>query len=879
MVKKENLSVKTPEEVDDISNIDFLKRKGVEHLQSLSGTQWTDYNIHDPGITVLETLCFALTELGYRSKYSIEDLLQPSIRQKEKRNSNFPAHKILSSSPVTESDFRKIILEIEGINNIEIVPSQKKTEFNGVFDIYIELQNQYSSKSEEVSIERLVRDSLSLNRLLCTSFDQVFFFRNDPVVLDLEIELIKKIEPSDFLYKLVSLLEGYFSPAPHFKTLDELLEKKISVDEIYNGPLMDNGFIQSSELGSSVLRKHVYTSDILNIVMSLDGVHHTKKLKLRNDNGDDFNWIYEVKEGRVPRLDIKNSQVSITHKGKHSQTFLLKDYFSEMVSFKSRLKRAHKKNHLSPPKGEFRDLKEYYSITNDFPEVYGLSSVGMPEGSGLSEQASTRQLRVYLMFFDQIMVNYFAQLDHIKDLFSIEDIETTNAVQVLEGFPGIHFVYKPFLDEYIQRHVNLDDEGEVKKEWKKYINSRSNEIAEFIGESKEDLHLFQVRRNKILDHLIARFGYDFTSFEVLSMLSDSELISVKLNFLRELMEKGVHKSKGPISILDTPLRSSGFESYLYNRLGIPKSSKTFLTNSIKKLFSNNSKSKNALQLSFKAMDKSMSLNDLLGYGSSPDNFTITETQISIMGKDNNVLCEVMNFNAIDVNPHQLIASKLYELSRQSEGFYMLEHNLLSPSDLMRIYGFHVTINGVNVFSSDFTFSRSQRDAIVNSYLLNALNSSHYEIEEIDTKQYKILWSDKKNKIYSTHFFNSINDAKKGLKDYLNGIKILITPNEAINYSTEFSSFYNELNDPFSNIVSFICPSWPHRFQNEAFKNHIEETIQLETPAHIITNICWFDYEDMVVFENSMIEYSSCPIVKHAEHLKYLKYLLEQLTKK
>ena len=42
-----------------------LHLEGIDHIQKLSGKQWTDYNFHDPGITILEQICYALTDLGY----------------------------------------------------------------------------------------------------------------------------------------------------------------------------------------------------------------------------------------------------------------------------------------------------------------------------------------------------------------------------------------------------------------------------------------------------------------------------------------------------------------------------------------------------------------------------------------------------------------------------------------------------------------------------------------------------------------------------------------------------------------------------------------------------------------------------------------------
>ena len=44
-----------------------LRQEGIDYLGELSGNIWTDHNAHDPGITILEVLCYALLDLGYRT--------------------------------------------------------------------------------------------------------------------------------------------------------------------------------------------------------------------------------------------------------------------------------------------------------------------------------------------------------------------------------------------------------------------------------------------------------------------------------------------------------------------------------------------------------------------------------------------------------------------------------------------------------------------------------------------------------------------------------------------------------------------------------------------------------------------------------------------
>ncbi|MDZ7581806.1 MAG: hypothetical protein U5R30_14750 [Deltaproteobacteria bacterium] len=108
----------------------FLREKGIEYIQSLSGTIWTDHNLHDPGITVLEILCYALTDLGYRTGFDIADLLaSPSGAADPPQNSSFfPAHEVLTTSPLTINDYRKLLLKIEGVRNAWLDPMMDPTQ-------------------------------------------------------------------------------------------------------------------------------------------------------------------------------------------------------------------------------------------------------------------------------------------------------------------------------------------------------------------------------------------------------------------------------------------------------------------------------------------------------------------------------------------------------------------------------------------------------------------------------------------------------------------------------------------------------------------------------------------------------------------------------
>ena len=53
-------------------------RTGLARVQKLAEETWTDYNDHDPGVTILQLLSYALTDIAYRVDLPIEDILAPA---------------------------------------------------------------------------------------------------------------------------------------------------------------------------------------------------------------------------------------------------------------------------------------------------------------------------------------------------------------------------------------------------------------------------------------------------------------------------------------------------------------------------------------------------------------------------------------------------------------------------------------------------------------------------------------------------------------------------------------------------------------------------------------------------------------------------------
>lgn len=111
----------------------FLRAEGLAHIQRLSGLLWTDHNTHDPGITILETLCYALTDLAYRTRFPTADLLTGANGEitATTLSSLPPAHEVLPTAPRTIADYRRLLLHIEGVRNAWLDPMQDVSDAAG----------------------------------------------------------------------------------------------------------------------------------------------------------------------------------------------------------------------------------------------------------------------------------------------------------------------------------------------------------------------------------------------------------------------------------------------------------------------------------------------------------------------------------------------------------------------------------------------------------------------------------------------------------------------------------------------------------------------------------------------------------------------------
>lgn len=423
----------------DYLNFEKLRKEGIEHLGLLAGKIWTDHNVHDPGITILEVLCYSLLDLGYRTNLPAIDIFTPAPSATGGRDDNFfTAAEILACNPVTVMDYRKLLLDIEGVKNAWLSIATEE-QVNGLYHVYIEpeknitsdFSNEESGKTYLDDLISRIREVLMGHRNLCEDFVDIYILCKLEMGVTATIELEEGADIEKTYLGIAEQLRAFFSPSPKFYTLQQLLDKNHPVEDIFAGrpysAADSHGFIDTTELEQIILKKEIHLSDVYNEIFKTKGVVRITGLAVNSCKDGIKNtsssWKVKLPENHVPDFSMACSSLRFTRKGlplsfdPEKYAGLLEVNFSH--TGKLLYKGASPYLDQEIPRGIYHsDLDQYYLLQDDFPRVYGIAEGGLAEDAATLRKAQALQLKGYLLFFDQLLAGYLSQLKNIRALFS-----------------------------------------------------------------------------------------------------------------------------------------------------------------------------------------------------------------------------------------------------------------------------------------------------------------------------------------------------------------------------------------------------------------------------------------------------------------------------
>ena len=889
---------------------DLLLQQGIDLIQQFSGNQWTDFNYHDPGITFLEQICYALTDLGYKSNFPIEDILLAYSDNFDLENNNLliPPEEIFPSSPSTPYDYRKIIIDQENtVKNAWVNPIDDDIlGTQGVFDVLVQLKDNLNESQIKNSLNN-IEHILMENRSIGTDFNPITILKKDVISLSGEIVITSFVLGESVLAKVYYEIESKLNKELKFYDFDEILNSE-TYENVFSGPIQQNKYIKELELKRKT--NEIYQSEIKEIIQGIEGVISVNDLIVYKNGIKMFNDIITFDQDYYPSLEkdyySTNNKLNFNRNETSYEidtTILTQLYDSIALNDKNTYSKPYKSRKVVKSSRFLeKEIEHYYSIQNELPSIYGLKEFEISSSSSPERKSQVNQLKGYLFLIEQVMANFLSQLVNVRNLFSI-DVEKKSTKTFFNQVPT--------------------DIGELQN----IIGEDNSSFLSFLNSISESDEMLISRKNNVVDHLLSRFGeiYDTSLITKLNKsindnLSNHEIelksLSSKLDYSKSIVKLGRNRIKGfnfkKKHDLDGNI--SGLSHRLCLLLGIENIS---LKSTIDPLLDDSEinkiehewapetieivngptitvlSSKKTLETlkeaNFYCSDYS-TLKSLFLYAHKIKNYQIikTKSDYSILYNSPKQITPTKIFYSNSIRECEdaldRVLNKFSAFNKHCESFFLVENILLRPLVETKYELIIYTDKKKKLLTSYYDTEFNQLRDLRDDLWFIVLKNENFSVEK-DAKSGKniiviydlfnnpILKSDtqfnsiavaEKEKTRIISFFNS----KKASNTNINEISdILITNNKLNKFPNNFK---------YSNHINFIFPDWPVRFQNNEFKALIYNSIKEFIPAHLSFEVFYLNFEKMGTFEDVYFKWLKFRLSDNLEKLEKESLQLIQL---
>jgi len=933
----------------------FLRSEGLRYIEELGSNLWTDYNEHDPGITILEALCFAITELGFRAGLPMKDLLTEEDGKIDSSQVLFTPRQILTQAPLTIDDYRKLLIDINGIHNAWfltddfysvkniIIPAGETPIFadckqdalsyqstphpvylSGLYKVMIDLDDDllagdlnngelqvlspaisgfnagmlsftvilpalndsdinndllkankdsltgvspvvdadgknwklstgfsfsidgditahttmleahvsvdlkpanknisladmqsffatdftkqvidlyiYKIQTAKKVVQSAVK-KLAENRNLCEDFVSVDIIRDEEIAVCCDIDVAPDADMEEVQARVFYVIEEYLNPSLSFYLLQELVNKGYTTDEIFEGPVLEHGFIDTQELKKTQLRETIYASDIISLVMDIKGVLAVRSFRMTKYDKDGKPvaaqtgkaWCMPVSPWHKPILSETKSKI-LFYKNQFpylSGLAEVRDTLRWLHAVNARNKLTGHADDLTLPSGKYVKLEEYTSIDYLFPQTYCIGAAGLRADATEERKAQAKQMKAYLLFYDQLLADFFSQLKNSRQLFSTNNSIQTYYGQYVNDIKDVEAIYKTDVggNSLLKALLNNHDSTAVTaNEWQQLYETDKTFID---------------RRNRFLDHLMSRFGESFNDYVLLMYSLDYELqtetkidpahmISNKIEFLKAYPEVSYERAKA-------------FNYYPQQE------------------------------------------------APSPANFVVDAT----------ALWDTGNLSGLEQKAGRLAG--IENIYRRFLYCFSLA-DIIPTTDSPAKYLFVFKDEDDNTITS-INFYAKESDAVdaVATFLPYAKSAANYFIEVSGTGHRLVIKDKDGSDLAASNEVSSDVRAMEVQHKFITGFNkecdaeglhliehILLRPRNNLFVVAPVCldadcDFCGE-QDPYSFRISVVLPYWPDHFQNLAFRNYFENMIRREAPAHTIVKVCWLSNTAIRDFE-------------------------------
>ncbi|WP_299784123.1 hypothetical protein [uncultured Roseobacter sp.] len=197
----------------EATDFDSLRAQAVQFAQAASGNIWTDFNLHDPGVTLLEQTCFALSEIGYQTAHPIRDLLTDADGQLRYFDlALYDPRAVLPSAPVTDLDLTSYLSDQPGVSSAWVTQGARL----GLYDVVVIPSEPEAGDVDEDALAAQLATCFAQRRPLATDLGQITIARKRDTVLSGRIDVSPTADPervaARFYYHVAAILRGRTAP-------------------------------------------------------------------------------------------------------------------------------------------------------------------------------------------------------------------------------------------------------------------------------------------------------------------------------------------------------------------------------------------------------------------------------------------------------------------------------------------------------------------------------------------------------------------------------------------------------------------------------------------------------------------------------------------
>lgn len=381
-----------------------LQAQTLEEVQRLAGRVWTDYNVHDPGITVGDIANYALAELDYKLGFSLADYcVEKGGTFTPGRFGLFPPEEAYTTQPVTTEDYRRLFLaHIPEIDDVYLVCDPQ----TGGYTVRILLSPFEEEDGQKVCGK--IKSLYNQHRNLCEFLSgEVEIIETDKLEFHAEFEIEPGADASVVLARLYATILRYLSGAVRLSTPDMATSSGIAPEEWLEG----------------------LTDAVRPVIPKLQQTEHELYKQLREVEGvRSFTTCYLMKDGKPQTCFAQGFGIQLPIRKEELHVRIRQGRFEvepDIDIFRARLETLYrssrrrqfvrneeeKEYHWPLPDTTCRDIFTHQSILHDFPACYRLSE---------KEKREETAFESYLKLYDRVIREGLSEVKALPRLLSLE---------------------------------------------------------------------------------------------------------------------------------------------------------------------------------------------------------------------------------------------------------------------------------------------------------------------------------------------------------------------------------------------------------------------------------------------------------------------------